>query len=88
MRVMNNFSYMFSTHMQHVYRTMTLMGSVMYAVPGSIQKDVRKLMNYYLEVRPDYLGVIATTCAVLLTDRSMDKYYGRVNSVSFTVLSL
>lgn len=68
MRVMNNFSYMFSAHMQHVYRTMTLMGSVMYAVPGSIQKDVRKLMDYYLEVRPDYLGVIATTCAMLLTD--------------------
>ncbi len=68
MRVMNNFSYMFSAHMQHVYRTMTIMGSVMYAVPGSIQKDVGKLMDYYLKVRPDYLGVIATTCAMLLTD--------------------
>jgi hypothetical protein len=31
--------------MQHVYRTITLMGSVMYAVPGSIQKDVRKLIG-------------------------------------------
>lgn len=68
MRVMNNFSYMFSAHMQHVYRTMTIMGSQMHAVPGDIQKDPGRLVDYYLKVRPDYLGVIATTCAMLLTD--------------------
>ncbi|WP_312653376.1 AMP-binding protein [Proteiniclasticum sp.] len=68
MRVMNNFSYMFSAHMQHVYRTMTLMGSRMYAVPCEIQKDPGRLVDYYLKVKPDYLGVIATTCAMLLSD--------------------
>lgn len=68
MRVMNNFSYMFSAHMQHVYRTMTLMGSVLYAVPGAIQKDVSRLVDHYLLVQPDFLGIIATTCAMLLTD--------------------
>lgn len=68
MRVMNNFSYMFSAHMQHVYRTMTIMGSQMYAVPGKIQKDPGRLIDYYLKIRPDYLGVIATTCAMLLAD--------------------
>lgn len=52
MRVMNNFSYMFSAHMQHVYRTMTIMGSVMYAVPGSIT------------VRIQYASTELTTVAV------------------------
>lgn len=68
MRVMNNFSYMFSAHMQHVFRTMILMGSTMYAVPQSIQKDVRNLMDYYLEVRPNFLGITPTACAMLLSD--------------------
>ncbi len=68
MRVMNNFSYMFSAHMQHVYRTMVLMGSIMYAVPQSIQKDVRKLVDYYLDIRPHYLGITPTACAMLLSD--------------------
>lgn len=68
MRVMNNFSYMFSAHMQHVYRTMTIMGSQMYAVPLAIQKDPGRLVDHYLKIRPDYLGIIATTCAMLLKD--------------------
>ncbi len=68
LRVMNNFSYMFSAHMQHVFRTMILMGSVMCAVPQSIQKDVKKLMDYYLKVQPHYLGITPTACAMLLSD--------------------
>ncbi len=68
LRVMNNFSYMFSAHMQHVFRTMILMGSVLYAVPQTIQKDVSKLIDYYLKVRPHYLGITPTACAMLLSD--------------------
>lgn len=73
-RVMNSFSYMFSAHMQHVFRTMVLMGSIMYAVPQSIQKDARKLMDYYLKIGPHYLGITPTSCAMLLSDsRFCDK---------------
>lgn len=68
MRVMNGFSYMFSAHMQHVYRTMVLMGSEMHAVPASVLKDPGRLMDCYLQVQPHFLGIIATTCTMLLQD--------------------
>jgi len=67
-KVMNNFSYMFSAHMQHVYRTMVLMGSTLYAVPSEYQKDPGKLLNQYLKIQPEYLGLIATSCSMLLMD--------------------
>jgi D-alanine--poly(phosphoribitol) ligase subunit 1 len=47
---------------------MTLMGSEMHAVPAALQKDVKRLVDHYLQVKPHYLGIIATTCAMLLTD--------------------
>lgn len=74
-RVMNNFSYMFSAHMQHVYRTMVLMGSTLFAVPAEDQKDPVKLMDRYLNVQPEYLGLIATSCSMLLSDHRFSAKY-------------
>lgn len=74
-KIMNNFSYMFSAHMQHVYRTMILMGSTLYAVPSEYQKDPGKLLDLYLKIQPEYLGLIATSCSMLLMDERFSALY-------------
>lgn len=67
-RIMNSIVYMFSAHIQQVYRSMACLGSCMYAVPARLQRNIHDLVDYYLRIQPHNLGLIATMCVQLLTD--------------------